>query len=262
MKYFFIFFLTFLCFTLSSQGDASLIEKLAEIVPHQARELVKNEKVLCIKYGDYKEGDDILFNSTLLSRIQKESKLKNAIFDLQALYFFKKGGKDKTKNILKILSSVSELKGLQYYSSSRKKNRLLYKDSYAVSRVEVKKNKFKYTRIKDPIDKIKDGNSIFVLQKDSTFGKNIYEYRYFQEENGTACVIGNVEPIYYYSFKLIEKQEFTTLLLIYDLGDYILIYANTKANIKKVLGIEQKIKNSFLNRLEAVCSWFLEKYNE
>ena len=256
------FALGFFLFADDFASEDALKEKLLEIVPYHADELIKDGKVIYTNYYGAIEGKRIVFNSRLLSRIQEKSSLKNPIFTLEALYFVKKTTKAKGANLSKILRSVSNLKGLQYYSPSRKKYRLLYKDSFVVEKKETKKGKFEYVRVEDPLDKETDGLSIFVSQEDLTFGKNIYKYDYFQDGYGLGLMVENVNSLYYSLFKAINEKELNSVVIFHDLGDYFLIYASTKANFAKLYGIEKKIKNSFSSRLDALCGYLISKYNE
>lgn len=256
------FFFSFSLFADDSVNKESLKEKLLEIVPEHVNKLVEDGKIIYTNYGGQTEGNKIVFNSSLLSRIEEKVSLKDPLFTLEVLYFVKKTQKAKGTDLSKILRSVSGLKGLQYYSSSRKKNRLLYKDSFVVEKKETKKGKFEYVRVDDPLDKAIDGLSILVSQEDLTFGKNIYKYDYFQDNYGIGLLVENVNSLYYSLFKAINEKELNSYVIFHDVGDYLLIYACTKANFAKLYGIEKKIKSSFSSRLDALCSFFIAKYNE
>lgn len=174
----------------------------------------------------------------------------------------RKTTKAKGSDLSRILRSISALKGLQYYSPSRKKNRLLYKDSFVVEKKETKNGRVEYVKVDDPLDKEMNGLSILVSQEDLTFGKNIYKYDYFQDNYGMGLTVENINPLYYSIFKAINERELNSCVIFHDLGDYLLIYASTKANFAKLYGIEKKIKSSFSSRLEALCGYLIAKYNE
>ena len=117
-------------------------------------------------------------------------------------------------------------------------------------------------KVSDPIDKLKDKLSLFVFQEDLTFGKNIYEFTYLRENNGVALVVFNSDALYYSIFKAIEKRDLNSVFIAYDAGDYVLLYVSMKAKFKKIIGLENKLKNSFMARLDAMSKWFIDKYNE
>ena len=257
-----LFLSSFSLFASDFYVEESLKEKLFEIVPHHVEELFKDGKVIYTSYSAKEEGKKIVFNSSLLSRIEEKSSIKNPLFTLEVLYFVKKTQKAKGRDLSKILRSVSSLKGLKYYSPSRKKYRLLYKDSFVVEKREPKKGKIEYVKIQDPLDGAMDGLSVLVSQEDLTFGKNIYKYDYFQDNYGMGLMVENVNSLYYSLFKAIDEKELNSYVIFHDIGDYLLIYASTKANFAKLYGLEKKIKNSFSSRLDALCSFLIAKYNE
>ena len=266
MKHFTII-LCFICISFSLFAndfapDDSLREKLLEIIPEHVEELIKDGKVFYTNYGGQIEGKKIIFNSSLLSRIEEKSPIKRPLFTLEVLYFLKKTQKAKGRDLSKILRSISNLKGLQYYSPSRKKKRLLYKDSFVVEKKETKNGKFEYVKANDPLTETMDGLSVLVSQEDLTFGKNIYKYDYFQDNYGMGLMLENISPLYYSLFKAIDEKELNSCVIFHDVGDYLLIYASTKANFAKLYGIEKKIKSSFSSRLDALCGFLIAKYNE
>ncbi|MGP1437646.1 MAG: DUF6675 family protein [Treponema sp.] len=255
-------FLAFPLFATDLIAGDSLKEKLSEIIPKHVDELIADGKVFYMNYDGKTEGKKVVFNSRLLSRIEEKLSLKAPLFTLEVLYFVKKSTKAKGTDLSKILRSISSLKGLKYYSPSRKKYRFLYKDSFVVEKKETKNGRFDYVRAEDPVNVGMDGLSILVSQQDLTFGKNIYQYDYFQDNYGMALMISNINPLYYSLFKAINENELSSYIIFHDVGDYLLIYACTKANFAKLFGLEKKIKNSFSSRLDALCNWVISKYND
>lgn len=260
IKVFFLF--SFFSAYIFAQDDLALMEELERFFPIRASELIKTKRLTYMSYDGREEGQRINFQSPLCSRIEKVLPLKNPIFNMDVVYLVKKEKLNKKKDILRILQSISTLKGLQYYSTSRKKMRLLYKDSYVVKREKMNDGTFKYTKTEDPTGENPDGLSIYACQEDLTFGKNIYQYTYFKEELGVGVLVSNIEPLYYSIFKVLNARDVNSYLVIYEIQDYLLVYASTKAKFKKVIGFETKIKNSFMTRLDAMSQWFIKKYNE
>lgn len=240
-----------------------LMKELKELLPERVEELISAKKLTYMNYDGKEEGKKIGFRSKLSARIEKMLPLKTPLFRMDVLYLVKKEDSEKRKDISKILRSISSLKGLQYYSPSRKRMRLLYKDSYAVKREKMGDGTFKYEKTEDPINEEKmDGFSTYACQEDLTFGKNIYQYTYFKEDQGVGLLVLNVDPIYYSVFKALNAQDVNNYLVIYDMQDYLLVYASTRARFKKIIGLQTKIKNSFMSRLDAMSNWFITKYNE
>jgi len=260
IKIFILF--SFFSVYLFAQSDSVLVEELRRLFPTEASELVKTKKLTYMNYDGREEGRRIIFRSALCKRIEQALPLKDPVFTMDVVYLVKKESINNRKDVLKILQSISTLKGIQYYSSSRKKMRLLYKDSYTVKREKMSDGTFKYTKTQDITSENIDGLSIYACQEDLTFGKNIYQYSYFKEGAEVGVLVSNVEPLYYSIFKALNAQDVNSYLIINDMQDYFLVYASTRARFKKIIGLETKIKNSFMNRLDAMSKWFIKKYNE
>lgn len=256
--------ITLSCFytLLFATESAGLVEKLTPIVGEEvASELAKSSQLFYMNYDGSEEGKSFQMNSTLLSRTQSVLPLRKPIFTMETLFLVKKSDSAKKKELANILCSISSLKGLEYYSPSRKKMRLLYKDSYVVQKENVK-DKVRYVKVEDPIDKLFDGMSLLVFQEDLTFGKNIYEFRYFKDALGVSLAVFNTEPLYYSIFKALDEKDLNSVFMAYDMEDYLLLYTATRAKFRKIIGLENKVKNSFTARLDAMSKWFIAKYNE
>jgi hypothetical protein len=153
-----------------------------------------------------------------------------------------------------ILRSVSRLKNTEYYSHTRKKMRILFEKSYAVDNPRDK------NPIPDPVGGSGDGLTVPVLQKDLTFGEYVYEYRYRCTDTEAAYFSKNLESFWYGIFRLIKPENLRISILVHDLGDYLLVYGLTGADFFSVPGMEQKLRNSFTSRSDAIYDWFIREY--
>jgi hypothetical protein len=181
-------------------------------------------------------------------------------FFIESLYLYKKkaghsveAGKDTTF-ISVILRSLSHLQGVEYYSTSRKKMRILYEKSYVIDSPSTR------SRLPDPVSASADRLSVFVLQKDMTFGEYVYRYSYRQDADSVSFTSTNVDTLNYSFLKLIEPGNLRVSLVVTDLGDYILVYGLTSAVFPELPGLGGKINSSFSTRADAVYKWFIEEY--
>lgn len=245
---------------LSAQKDLQTI--LSEYVEDDtAILLIKEQKIETARYAE----KDMSLKLTLKTPI--DGRIKNIIqedgfspiFVMENLYLIKKET-EKSKDISKILRSVSSFEGLQYYSHSRGSMRLLYKTSHAVEKTQTDSGKTVYNKIPDPLDMEADGLKILVRQEDLTFGNYIYEYSYFREGKSAGMLCTNTSVLKYSIFKVISPNNLKISLIIHDIGDYLLISACTQARFSKLPGIEKKLRNSFSSRAQAMYSWFIEQY--
>ena len=182
----------------------------------------------------------------------------NPTFLIEALYLHKKteGGAKDISKIAHILRSVSKLEGLQYYSSSRKKMRTLYETSYSIDDPKTQ------SRIDDPLDNPAADFSVYVLQKDLTFGKNSYRYRFCTDADSAGFISTNIGVLKYSIFKAIEPENLEASIAVTDLGDYLLIYMLTRANFTAPSVFRERVQNSFRTRGEAVYGWFIAQYEK
>lgn len=162
----------------------------------------------------------------------------------------------ENQKISSILRSISALEGLEYYSTSRKKMRLLYEKSYVVD------NEASRKRIADPVTGNGNGLSLVAVQKDLTFGEYAYRYEYRSEGNSAAFFSRNIDPLRYTFIKLIEADKLRVSLVVHDLGDYLLVYGLTRADFPAIPGLDDKINASFTTRAQAMYGWFIKQYEQ
>ncbi len=252
-------FVLFQCFSVYAQTSLNTI--LSDDV---AEELLKNGK---IEYSSYmKEYTPKLFlNNAQLgektaSYWEESGKTQTPVFYFEGIYLTKKAvptekGKDM-EEITRSVRALSTLEGVEYYSNTRKKMRILYEESYAVNNPEERK------RIDDPVDENPEGQVIYSLQKDSTFGRFLYKYTYFQRDNELLIRITNVDNLSFAGIKIIKPENMMTSILLYDLGDYYLTYTLIKVDVISVSIIENKMTKSFAARAEAMFSWLLTVFDK
>lgn len=158
--------------------------------------------------------------------------------------------------VSELFRSLSKLEGVEYYSHTRKKYRELYKQSYVI------KSATDRTRVGDPVSGSADGVSVYAFQEDSTFGKYVYRYDYRQSQNELLIKSVNVETLSLVGVKIIDPEELKLSMVITDLGDKLLMYASIQTDVISLSVIENKLKNSFSARVEALFDWFSSEYTK
>jgi hypothetical protein len=153
-----------------------------------------------------------------------------------------------------ILRSISHLEGIEYYSASRKQMRTLYEKSYPVD------NPVSRKRIPDPVAGEADGLSVPVVQKDLTFGEYAHQVYWRHVGPEASFFSENIEYLSYGIFKLIKPGNLRLGVVVYDLGDYLLVYGLSGADFIAVPGIEAKLRDSFISRADAIFAWFVGEY--
>ena len=226
-------------------------------------ELLKNEKIERTIYME--EYTPQLFPKTPLgieaSKIWENSgKNTKPVFYHEGLYLTKKNCPTKPGQNLdklsKVVRSISSLEGIEYYSNTRKRMRILYEESYAIDDPKTKQ------KIADPIEGSADGAEIYALQKDSTFGRFVYKYSYQQNQTEVLSKVSNIDPLTLLGVKIINPDELLISLLVSDLGDYYLVYTLIETDVVSMSMIENKLKRSFAARADALYGWLSKVFVE
>jgi hypothetical protein len=159
--------------------------------------------------------------------------------------------------IYNILRSISSMKGLEYYSASRKKMRTLFGQSYVVDGPQ--------SRIPrpDPVaESIPADSTLYVVQEDLTFGENLYTSRvryggsYFLVENR------NLTTLRYLLMPMVQPGDSLSLLVLVPEGNRILFYGITAARTLRLFGLERSREDSSYNRLQALYGWFTRRLEQ
>ncbi|AEJ18181.1 hypothetical protein Spica_0009 [Gracilinema caldarium DSM 7334] len=241
---------------------SSYATSLSEIVSRENLSLLLiNSKIINVTTGTVqpKLVPEHNFVKVFVTAIQDQ--LKPAII-VENVYLYRKAsskiGKSWTEieqlKLFNEIRALSTLKGIEYYSASRKKMRTFYEDSFVIDKPETK------NPLPDPTDLVlPKETSLFAWQKDLTFGGNIYRYDYKTSDNSILFIQTNLTTLSYGIFPLVAKENLKSLVCIIDIDEGLLLYAVTFARSSTVPGVEGKIKDSFSNRTEAIYKWFATK---
>ncbi|MCQ2594380.1 MAG: hypothetical protein MJ196_03870 [Treponemataceae bacterium] len=242
-------------------GESQSLQQL--LSSQTAAELLKTGKIeRTIYMEDYTPQ---LFPKTALgveaSRIWENSgKSKKPVFYHEGLYLTKKECPTKAganlDRLSKVVRAISSLEGIEYYSNTRKRMRILYEESYAVDGPASK------NRIADPTEGSADGAEIYAVQKDSTFGRFVYKYSYQQNETEVLSKVANIDPLSLMGIKIINPDDLLISLLVSDLGDYYLVYTLIETDVISMSMIENKLKLSFAARADALYGWLSKVFVE
>lgn len=218
-----------------------------------------NAKLSQMLYSQKHMTATLLPQSSIAQSVFSAWQNPKTVFMIETLYLYKKPQHSAAdlSAANDILHSVSTLEGIQYYSSSRKKMRTLYEKSYAVHPIVTAKGKG-FEKTPDNLT----AKEQLVLQKDLTFGEYIYKYSYKKTDGGVGFVCENTQTLTYGIFSLVDPYNMNVALAVHDAGDYLLIYANTRANFVKLPGITNKLQNSFSTRADALYNWFIGEYKK
>lgn len=239
MRRLYIMFFGFFCVFSPVFSEDGLISEEIE------GELRKKGKIQRTFYKE--EFEPTLTPNASLSQTLRDNFLerKTPSFVCESLYLVKKADFNRSSVALR---SFSTLKGIEYYSHSRKKMRTLYSECYAVD--EKKKP------IPDPVEGNCDGKTFNVMMHDSTFGKHFYEYKFYERENQVAFESKNKDTFFLAIIKVLGAEKMTVSFSAVDMGDDVLLYVLFGADFFATKSMENTLTASFLARINVLYDWF------
>jgi hypothetical protein len=146
------------------------------------------------------------------------------------------------------------MQGMTYYSSTKKKECVLYEKTYMIAGPNDK------TKIADQNTGNADGQISYCLQDDNSFGVNTYKLSYFQKGDTLLCNFSILDKMGLGPFKAIYPGKMVINILVIDCGDDLLLYLNTDLDSVKFPGIKAQITDSMSSRMDAVYKWFITQF--
>lgn len=229
-------------------------------------ELMKNGSVELIheeNQTDYVLLPENSYKSLVLSnRIPKVA--KNNPFVFEGLFYVTKADLLKESNSNKktiditdvsvVFRAISKMQGMKYYSSSRKKETVLYEKAFTIDNPNSK------TAIPDKTSGSADGMELYCLQDDTSFGVCRYRLNYHQSKDVLYATFTTTDSMGLGPITAIEAGNLRINALVIDCGDAFLLYLSTDASCKKIPGVRKQVKDSLTARMDAVHKWFLKQF--
>ncbi len=158
------------------------------------------------------------------------------------------------EKVSEIMRSISKMQGMMYFSRSRKKWDILYKDAFFVESLE------NQVPVADKTEGNGNGLSCYAMLNDHTFGKTVYNVKYSQNENELVMYMENATYMSYKGIKVVKPGAFKMCVSIIDNDDSFIIYMGTYSEFSIISALKERLNNSFMARLEAVYNWFLVQF--
>lgn len=229
-------------------------------------ELLKDGYVIRMR-DDGSKGFKLLPDVPEKSKIlnsQVEKKDGNYPFTYEALYLLNKQEILKTSNssageitiddVSRVCRSISKMEGMKYYSTTRKKELVLYEHAYTIANAKSSEP------IPDKNTGNADGQTLYAYQDDNSFGVTRYELNYNQTENELLAVFKNKDVMGIGPFKAIYQDKMVINLLVIDCGENLLLYICDDLDSVKFPGIKGQITDSMTSRMEAIYKWFMKQF--
>ncbi|MBN2534305.1 MAG: hypothetical protein JXB88_15560 [Spirochaetales bacterium] len=194
--------------------------------------------------------------------IIKEVRELNPTAGVELLLLFKPDqdvtDKGKPLFLYNTLRSISTLKGIEYYSASRKRMRIFYHDAFVIDSPTGKK------RMDDPVvtntSQIPEKSELFAYLEDSSFGNYICQVEYAYDGQTFIMVMENFTQIWYTIIPLIKPHNLKSYIIIIPYGREILFYGFSCLRATDMFGIAKSRIQSLYNRIKALYDWFRSEY--
>lgn len=158
------------------------------------------------------------------------------------------------EDVSTVFRSFSKMQGMKYFSTTRKKEKILYENAYTIA------NETSSEKISDKNTGNADGQVLFCYQEDASFGVCRYKVEYKQNQDTLFALFSNIDTLGIGPFKAIFPGKMKINTIVIDCGDSILLYLGTDADSKKLPGIKGQLEDSFSSRMDAIYKWFLTQF--
>ena len=241
--------------------------KVKELVGAKYYEPLIKNGVVSEYRDDGSKGFRLLPNTVYSSKINdsmiaKED--KNYPYTYEGLYLLSKkemlakSGSSKSTitidDVSVVVRSISKMQGMKYYSSTKKKECVLYEKAYMI------KGPGNKTKVADQNTGNADGQVSYCLQDDNSFGVNTYKLSYYQKNDMLLCRFDILDKMGLGPFNAIYPGKMVINILVIDCGEDLLLYLNTDLDSIKFPGIKGQITDSMSARMDAVYKWFITQF--
>ena len=233
-------------------------ENIIDFLSYSEKEQLYSEGEISRYFFD-KELPSYLFSTDYESDLLEIISKLDVTIGVESLYFLKYSRLNTKENtsilsIYNTLLSVKTMKGIEYYSQSRKKMRTLYTESYGIESLDNKEP------IDDPVyTSIPGILTRYMLQTDKTFGENLYKAVYRYDGNTIWINIVNETKMKYSFIPMVDKGNMSVSLFVTTTDEGILFYGVSTSETSSFLGLAKSKKESFYNRIKAMFMWFSDQ---
>jgi hypothetical protein len=250
-----VFGLTTCCVALAA--PASVEDALPRLSPAERAEL-RDAGELTRFFGD----DDPLAlvpATALRHAVRDDIEGMELLIGVEALFAFDPPAAlarepEQGRYIYNVLRSVSTLEGIEYYSASRKRMRTFFYESYAIATPDSREP------LPDPtVQTVPEKDAILVYQRDSSMGANVSRLTYRYTGDAVAISIENLTMMHYYLVPLVAPGNLHMHLMVIPGEEEFLFYGVCGVKAHNFLGLAQRKRASFYNRIKAMYAWFVDE---
>ncbi|MDF1567862.1 MAG: DUF6675 family protein [Spirochaetaceae bacterium] len=250
-------------FTLPPAGALSLDDALPSMSASDRASLINEGELLRFHPDGVSPG--LLPNTELTADVVRRIVAGDLNIGIEGLFFtpidslpssYSTMDSDERKLALyNILLSVSTLEGLEYYSASRGEMRLLFEESWVIADPDNKEPLPDRLAVSVPAQE-----SIFIHQKDKSFGSNESVMTFRAASDVFATDIINLTPMRYKGIiKVVDPENMQVHLIVVPVDEGLLLYGTMSAQTRNVKAFLDRARNSFTNRVVALTGWYKDR---
>jgi len=238
----------------TQQNDIRNFNTLTSSIPQTDRNVLLEDQIV-FRYGTERKGLYYIPDVLLAEKIYDRFIALDPDVTVEALFTIPypedlPDGYDRDMIFYNILREVSNISGVQYYSRTKKKHRVLFDDVYAI---DDKKN-----AVEDPVVlSIPVYDSIPIHMDEANLGEDYYLAEYHYDGLDIAFSLTNTSNMKYI-FKVVGEKNMQIDLLFMPLKNELLVYGYCGVKLSNP-GFVNRIMNpysSFFRRLYAMEIWF------
>lgn len=248
----------------SGQSTPLVYDELTKhLTAIEVERLTDEGQIISVDFEFQSDSPLVLVPLPIAERIAQFSAEGAAGLSVEALFFTRLTDAERAaitpRAIYNITRSISTLAGIEYYSASRKRYRIFYKDSYVIDNPKSKIHQ------PDPLIAagvlIPDSDMQYLRQRDSSFGDNVYRASYIYQDDITTLEITNLTTMFYTIIPLVQPEQLRTLFAAILTEEGAIFYGVSLVELGAggVFGLEERAANSFTNRIIAVSDWFADQ---
>ncbi|MCX7039967.1 MAG: hypothetical protein NT005_12650 [Spirochaetes bacterium] len=148
------------------------------------------------------------------------------------------------------MHAVSTMKGIMYWSASRKERRVLFTESFPIASPKA------VSPVADPVfTSIPAEDTLYTFQQDKSYGKNSYIQRFSAAPDHLLVRVENVSAINVVFIPVIPSGGFVTRSILIPVGRDLVFYGVSYIRTSFPIGDRGAREQSLANRLIAMSDW-------
>jgi len=207
-----------------------------------------------LHYGDKSENLTLIPQTGTTLPVSKTSLGQNPGFFVEALRIVPR----KNISLLSIfnaLEKIRDLKGRTYYSSTSKKNLVLFSDAL---RVEGPGKINAFLPDPPPAGSVPSIKTMYTRLTDIRFGHCYFDITLKSDQCGILYQITNFKALTYGPFPVVKEKVMTVLIYIEPVEEGLVIYALAGAEVSDFIAKHVDIPSALNKRMDVFIGWLLD----